>query len=174
MASYDFNTKENQTIAREMLVLFLNTGETATPKWSPIGKRVEDSSMELDWSRESKKDIMGNTYTTMKKPVVTQSFDPWELSKGDAAQEAIWKEAFVEQNAQSLCSKDMLLVHKYAGTEETAMFAERYAACSIEVTGLGGEGGGNVGMPITVTFGGDRTIGTAAVAGGTVTFSPEE
>lgn len=173
MANYEFNTADNQTIARELLVLFLNTGSSEIPVWAPIGKRVEDSSMELDWSRESKKDIMGNTYTTMKKPVVTQSFDPWELTKGDSAQEQIWKEAFVEQNAQSLCSKDMLLVHKYAGTAETAMFAERYAACSIEVTGLGGEGGGNVGMPITATFGGDRTIGTVAVTDGTVKFTPE-
>lgn len=173
MAEYAFNTTENQTIARELLILFLNVGAEGSPEWVPIGKRVEDSSMELDWSRESKKDIMGNTYTTMKKPVVTQTFDPWELTKGDKAQEELWEEAFVKQDAQALCNKDMLLVHKYAGTAETAMFAERNKSCSIEVTGLGGEGGGNIGMPINVTFGGERTIGTAAVSGGTVTFTPE-
>lgn len=169
--SYEFNTADNQTIARELLILYLNTGTKEEPVWSPIGKRVEDSSMELDWQRESKKDIMGNTFNSMKKPIITQTFEPWELAKGDAAQAYVWQKAFVEQDAQALCNMDLLLVHAYAGTKETAEFAERNDASSIEVTGLGGEGGGNVGMPITVTFGGTRTIGTAAVKNGVVTFT---
>lgn len=172
MADYAFNTTENQTIARELLLLYLNTGTKDEPVWSPIGKRVEDSKMELDWQRESKKDIMGNTYNTMKKPVVTQSFDPWELTKGDSAQEKLWKLAFVEQNAQALCNMDVLVVHAYAGTKDTAVFAERNDASSIEVSGLGGAGGGNIEMPITVTYGGTRTVGTASIADGTVNFTP--
>lgn len=169
---YEFNTADNQTIARELLILFLNTGTKDAPIWSPIGKRVEESSMELDWQRESKKDIMGNTYNTMKKPVITQTFEPWELAKGDAAQEKVWQLAFVEQNAQALCNMDVLVVHAYAGTANTAVFAERNASSSIEVTGLGGAGGGNIEMPITVTYGGERTVGTAKMESGTVTFSP--
>lgn len=170
--AYEFNTADNQTIARELLLLFLNTGTKDAPVWSPIGKRVEDSSMELDWQRESKKDIMGNTYNTMKKPVITQSFEPWELAKGDTAQEKVWQLAFVEQNAQALCNMDVLVVHAYAGAANTAVFAERNEASSIEVTGLGGAGGGNIEMPITVTYGGARTVGTAAMANGSVTFTP--
>lgn len=165
MADYAFNTADNQTIARELLLLFLNTGTKDMPIWSPIGKRVEESSMELDWQRESKKDIMGNTYNTMKKPVITQTFEPWELTGGDAAQKKIWDLAFVQQNPQALCSLDMLLEHRYAG------FAERYDSSSVEVTGLGGAGGGNIGMPINVTFGGARTVGTVSVANGGVTFN---
>ena len=78
-----------------------------------------------------------------------------------------------EQNAQALTNMDMLVVHLYAGTAKTAVFAERYSACSIKPSGLGGEGGGNIGMPIDVTFGGTRTTGTAAVKDSTVTFSPD-
>lgn len=166
-----FNTAENQTIARELLVLYLNTGTTSAPVWSPIGKRVEDSSMELDWQRESKKDVLGNTYNTMKKPIITQSFDPWELVNGDEAQLDIWNKAIRDQDAQALSNLDLMLAHLYAGTSATAAFAERYDASSVEVTGLGGAGGGNIGMPITVTFGGNRTIGTAKVETGTVTFT---
>ncbi len=81
-----FITAENQTVDRALLVLYLNTGSADATEWSPVGKRVEDSSMEMDWQRESKKDVLGNTYSTMKKPIVTQSFDPWELSNGDKAQ----------------------------------------------------------------------------------------
>ena len=171
MADYEFNTAEDQPIGRDLLMLFLNTGTKDAPVWSPIGKRVEDSSMDLDWQRESKKDIFGNTFNTMKKPIKSQGFEPWELANGDVAQKKIWFLAFVEENAQALCSQDTLLVHGYAGTKNTAVFAERNDACSIEVTGLGGAGGGNVGMPITVTFGGNRTTGTAALVDGVVTFN---
>lgn len=173
MADITFNTAANQTIARGLLVLYLNTGSAETPVWSAVGKRVEDSSAEFDWQRESKKDILDNTYSTMKAPIVTQTFDPWELSNGDAAQLEIWNKAIKDQDAQALCNMDMLMVHLYAGTANTAAFAERYDGCAVEVTGLGGEGGGNIAMPVTVTFGGKRTVGTAANNKGVITFSPE-
>ena len=168
MAEYTFTTTAGQTVARELLLAYLNTGTGSAPVWSAIGKRVEDSSEEYDWSTESKKDILGDTYGTMKKPVITQSFEPCELDSGDAAQQKIWKLAVVDQDAMALAAMDMLIVHTYAG------FAERYEACMVEVTGLGGEGGGSVGMPINVTYGGTRTKGTATKGvGGAIEFTPE-
>lgn len=171
MADTTFNTTADQAIARELLLLYLNTGTKDAPIWSPIGKRVEDSSMEYDWQRESKKDILGNTFISMKKPIITQTFDPWDLTNGDAAQMKVWQTAIRDQDAQALCNMDVLVVHAYAGTTKTAMFAERNDASSIEVTGLGGAGGGNIGMPITVTYGGTRTTGTAGIVDGNVTFT---
>lgn len=172
MADITFNTTEGQTVSRELLIAYLNTGTASTPVWSPIGKRVKDSSMELDWSSESSNDILGNIWTTAKKPVITQSFDPWSLDGGDAAIVKIWNLAFKDQDANALTAQDMLIVHLYAGTADSAMFAERYSSCSILPTSLGGEGGGTIGMPIDVTYGGTRTVGTAAIASGVVTFTP--
>lgn len=172
MADYEFNTTEGQTIDRALLIAYLNTGTSSSPTWSPIGKRVEDSSQEFDWSEETKQDILGSTYTTMKKPVITQTFDPCELDAGDEAQKKIWNLAIVKQDNNALANMDMLIVHLYAGTANTAVFAERYESCAIKPTGLGGEGGGSIGMPIDVTYGGKRTIGTASVSAGTVTFTP--
>lgn len=171
MADMTFNTNPGQTVERKLLLLYLNTGTQSVPVWSVIGKRVEDSSMELDWGEETKGDILGESYTTMKKPIITQTFEPCELDAGDKAQEKIWNLAIREQNAAALSNQDMLVVHCYAGTADTAVFAERYAACAVKPSGLGGAS--NVGMPIDVTFGGARTIGTAAVSNGAVTFTPE-
>ena len=171
MADMTFITAENQTVSRNLLILYLNTGTKDEPAWSPIGKRVEDSSMELDWQRETKKDILNNTYSSMKDPIITQSFDPWELANGDKAQLSIWNKAIRDHDAAALASMDMLVVHLYAGAQD-AVFAERYDASAVETTGLGGAGGGSIGMPITVTFGGTRTVGTAKVANGEVTFTP--
>ena len=76
MADLTFNTTSGATVKRKMLLLCLNTGSASSPTWSPIGKRVEDSSMEFDWGSETKNDILGNTYTTLKEPTIKQTFDP--------------------------------------------------------------------------------------------------
>ena len=170
--AFSFHVPNGETIARETLIAYLNTGTEAAPVWSPIGKRVEDSSMELDWSEESKQDILGFTYASMKKPIVTQSFDPWELEGGDAAQEKIIELAFVQQNAQALSNLDMLIGHWYMTDNGTAAasFAERYKSCMVKPSNLGGEGGGNLSMGIDVTYGGERTVGSVSKSGGSVTF----
>ena len=167
-----FNTPSGQTIARELLIAYLNTGTAAAPVWSPLGKRVEDSSTELDWETDVTRDILGATYGVMKKPKITQTFEPCNLDGGDLAQLKIWNLAVRDQDNQALAAQDMLIVHFYAG-ESATPFAERYASCMIEVTGLGGEGGGSVGMPITVTYGGTRSTGTATrdSSTGVVTFT---
>lgn len=164
-----FNTAAGAVVARKMLLLFLNTGNSETPVWSVIGKRVEDSSMEYDWSDESKTDILGDTYTTMKEPIITQTFDPCELDSGDAAQVKIWNQSIKDHDVAAMCNNDLLVVHTYAGTASTAVFAERYPSSAVKPSGLGGSN--NVGMPIDVTFGGERSVGTASVSGGNVTFT---
>lgn len=169
MADLTFNTTPGQTVERKLLLLYLNTGTDSAPTWSVLGKRVEDSSMEFDWGEETKNDILGETYTTMKKPTITQTFDPCELDAADKAQEKIWNMAVRDQDAAALSNQDMLVVHCYAGVADTAVFAERYSSCAVKPSGLGGAG--NVGMPIDVTFGGTRTVGTASNAGGVVTFT---
>ena len=173
MADLTFNTTSGQTVARELLIAYLNTGTSAQPVWSPIGKRVEDSSTEFDWDSETKRDILGATYGRLKKPTITQTFDPCELDAGDVAQVKLWNLAVKDQDAQALAAQDMLIVHFYAGATN---FAERYASCMIEITGLGGEGGGDIEMPITVTYGGTRTTGTVTknAQTGVITFAADE
>lgn len=168
-----FNTPAGAPVARKMLIAFLNVATApTTPEWAPIGKRVEDSSQEYDWGEESKTDILGETYTTYKTPIITQTFDPCELDSSDKAQVKIWNQAIKDQDTGALANNDMLIVHLYAGTANTAMFAERYHSCAIKPSGLGGSG--NVGMPIDVTYGGKREVGTAAIADGVFTFTADE
>ncbi len=173
MADLTFNTDPGKTVQRELLIAYLNTGTSNAPAWSPLGKRVSDSSMEMDWSEETLQDILGSTYTTLKKPTITQTFEPGELDGGDAAQVKIWNLAVKDQDYTALAAQDVLIVHFYAGTASTP-FAERYSACAIRPSGLGGEGGGTVGMPVDITYGGTRTVGTASKDGttGVISFTP--
>ena len=171
--SYTFNTPAGQTIDRKLYLCCGNSGTAAAPKWGKLGKRVEDSSAEMDWSDETKKDILGDTWSTMKTPVITQTFDPCELDSGDEYQQHIWQLAVVDQDAPALCNQDLLRIHLYAVDASGNAFAERYHSCMVKPTGLGGAGGGSLTMPIDVTFGGTREVGTASVAvDGTITFTP--
>ena len=172
MADLTFNTTAGQTIARELLIAYLNTGTAHTPVWSAVGKRVEDSSTEYDWDTETKRDILGATYGKLRKPTITQSFEPCELDGGDNALVKLWNLAVKDQDAQALAAQDMLIVHFYAGSTN---FAERYASCMIEITGLGGAGGGDIEMPINVTYGGTRTLGsvTRNAETGVITFTAD-
>lgn len=36
MAEVTFNTTAGQTIDRELLIAYLNTGESSTPAWAPV------------------------------------------------------------------------------------------------------------------------------------------
>lgn len=167
-----FNTAANQTVDRELLLLCLNTGTGEAPVWSPVGRRVNDSSMEYDWNEETDTDILGITYTSINKPKITQNFDPWPLAAGDVAQLRIWTDSIRNHDTNAMADNDMLVLHCYAGTADTAVFAERYAACAVKPTSLGGAGGSKLGMPISVTYGGTRTIGTASVKDGAIAFTP--
>ena len=173
MAKFTFNTNPGETIARELLIAYLNVGEKDEPEWAPIGKRVEDSSEEMDWSEETIQDIMGSTYTTLRKPTITQTFDPLPLDAEDKVSQKIWQLAIYEQNAQALANMDMLIAHFYTSDSGKTLgsFAERYSACAVRTTGLGGEGGGNIGMPIEVTYGGERSLGSVKREDGVVSFT---
>ena len=166
-----FNTVPNETVGRKMMILYLNTATSGSPSWSAIGKRVEDSAMEMDWGGETKNDILGSTYTSFNKPIITQTFDPCELDAADPAQVMLWNIAIKDQNYAALANLDLLVVHTYAGTVASP-FADRWPASAIAPSSIGGPGGGALGMPLDVTFGGKRTTGTATVDNaGVVTYT---
>lgn len=170
--AFKFSAPAGQTVERKLFVCCGNSGTYEAPVWGKVGRRVEDSSAEMDWSEESTKGIYGDTFTTMKTPIVTQSFDPMPMEGGDEFQQHIWDLAVVEQNAAALCNQDLLLIHLYAVDETGGAFAERYPSSMVKLNSLGGEGGGTLDMPIEVTFGGEREVGTAAIAAnGTITFT---
>lgn len=174
MATNDltFNVAEKQTAKTEALLTLLNVGTKDAPDWAPLGIRVTSSSAEMDWQKEDFTDIIGVNYSNIRTPIVTQNFDGWTINGGDRAQQHLWNLGIRLQDTAALQAQDVLRVHFYAGSKD-APFAERYDSSTILINSIGGDGGGNLGMPITVTYGGTRTIGTAVSADGKVTFTPD-
>lgn len=168
----DFIMEEKQPAKTEALLTLLNVGTSEAPDWAPLGIRVTSSNTEMDWQKEEVVDIIGNVYANIKKPIITQNFDAWTVNGGDRAQQRLWNLGIRKQDTSALQAQDILRVHFYAGSEE-APFAERYNSSTILINSFGGEGGGNLAMPITITYGGTRTTGTAKSANGKITFTPD-
>lgn len=167
-----FALGSKQPAKTEALLTLLNVGTAEAPDWAPLGIRVTSSNAEMDWQKEDSIDIIGESYANIKKPVITQNFDAWTINGGDKAQQHLWNLGIRNQDIAALQSQDVLRVHFYAGSKE-APFAERYACSTVQINSLGGEGGGNLAMPITITYGGTRTIGTAKSENGVITFTPD-
>lgn len=171
MADYKFkiSTPAGQAAERKLYLVYGNTGTYEAPKWHVMGKRVEDSSSEEDWGEESMTDIIGDTYNTMKTPVTSQSFDPCPIDSGDEYQAKLVQHYVIDRDAQALSNQDLLRVHLYLTDDSDAYaFAERFPASMVKPSGLGGEGGGNLTMPVDVTFGGTREKGYVPVPTGSV------
>lgn len=171
---YTITTKgDGVSATRDMMIAYLNTGTVEAPVWSAMGTKVTDSSIEYDWSMETITDILGVVHTKAKTAQMTQSFADSEIVAGDAVMNHLSNLAIVQKDASVLVNQDMLIVHFYLKDENGAPFAERYPASAVIPTTTGGEGGAPLVSTIDVTYGGVRTIGTAATADGAVTFTPE-
>ena len=172
-----FLLEDNEIALREYLLLAVNTGSAETPVWSLVGTRVESSDLEYDYSQENGQDILGNAYTTLRKPILSQSFDSVPFIGGDPVLENIYTNTRA-QDISAMTNYDCLLIHRYSGTAGTqssgaSYDAERYAASAILCTSQGGEGGGYLNYGLECTFGGTRTLGSATISdAGVIAFAP--
>lgn len=166
------NTPVGQTVARELMIAYLNTGDSGAKKWSAFGKRVSSSNMSYDWGKNTERDILGNIFTKLKKPTITQSFDPLPIDSGDAAVVKLWELGIRDQDSQALANQEVMVAHFYSG-DSSKNFAEVYDASAIAVSRNGGDGGDDLTLAAEVTFGGTRTVGTVSKdTDGAVTFTP--
>lgn len=155
-----------QIANREMELLAVNTGTYAVPVWALVGTRVESGEESYDYSANTAQDILGNTYTDLKKPIITQNFDAIPYIGGDEVMETIYENTR-NQDISAMTQYDCLLIHKYYGETGTPVKydAERYPASTILATSIGGDGGGYLNYGLDITFGGEREVGYATYSG---------
>lgn len=165
---------------REALSLWYNdrasgTGTLASPVWELVGYKLESADMNIDYETdETKKDILGNTFVNLNGPKRSFDLSSWNLIQGSKLQVDVMNALRYEANGGMSYLEnggDFCLVHHYAGIAGSAMLAERWKACGMKPGRLGGDGGANLTTDITVTMGGDKEIGTAAISSGTMTFT---
>lgn len=173
---FTFVTPPGEPVDRELCLTMGNAGTYEEPNWCPMGTRVESSSVEMDHSEESSTDILGNVHGKAKKPIMTQELDPCPVDSGDEYQKKLIELHVIDKNVRALMNQDLLIVHAYLKDEQGNFFAERYPSSMVLPSGLGGDGGDSLTMPVKVTFGGQREPGTVKITeeGGkkSYTFTP--
>jgi hypothetical protein len=186
-AVQDFNLANvGDSAKREALSIWYNcrvshdgsaAGTLASPVWELVGYKLTGGDVSVDYETdETKKDILGNTFVSLSGAKRSIDLSGWDTIKGSHLQVDIMNAMRYENNggmAYLESGGDFCLVHHYAGSSG-AMLAERWSGCGIKPTRQGGDGGGNLTLDATVTFSGEKTIGTAAINGSTMTFTETE
>lgn len=163
--TYTIKGTNGEAASRDHMVTYLNTGTGAAPTWSAMGRTVEESSIEYDYSQETKTDILGETRMTAKEPVLTQSFSGSQLLAGDAVLNHILDLTVVRRNISEALNQDVMVVHQYLTDSDGNPFAERWKSSAVLLTTNGGAGGDMLASDIEVTFGGERETGTISKDG---------
>lgn len=170
---YSIAGNAGQSASRDLLVTYLNTGTGEDPVWSAMGRSVEDSSVEYDYSLETKTDILGEIRNTAKAPATTQNFSGNNLIAGDDVLNHILDMMIVRRNIAEALNQDVLIAHLYLTDDDGQPFAERWKSSSVLLTSNGGAGGDMLAVEIDVSFGGEREVGTVSKSGGKVTFTAD-
>lgn len=157
---YSIAGNSGESPLREQIVTYLNTGTSAQPTWSPVGRTVEDSSIDSDYSEDSKTDIFGTVWNTAKKPKREQEFSDSNLLAGDAVMNRVLDLCVVQQNMAEIQNQDCLVVYLFLQDSSGKAFAERYPNSTVLMTSIGGPGGEKAVAGIKVSYGGDRATGT--------------
>lgn len=156
MAGTDFNMAGTAKAERKLMATFVNVGTTLEKSWEIVGAGIEDSSIEFGADVSSVTDILGNTETSVNKFEEKQSLDPNELRGGQLLNSKLLDIA--RRRAYSEFSQfEVMRAWKILGTS-TAITAELDTGCTITPQSVGGAS--YIGMPIEISFSGNRTFGT--------------
>ena len=141
-------------VKRAEFKLFADVGEADSPEWELQGDRIEELSLEMNPNVETVTDVTGVTATTLDK---YEELCAWLYS--------------VVRNKKTLTDveKNFCCVNIFAGSE--GQYDAWTQKAIVAVQSYGGNTKG-LQIPYNIHWIGERTYGTAAIAGGKLTFTP--
>lgn len=166
----DFNLKSGVKAARRLLRTYVNVGTAEDKEWYLVGKGVEDSSIELNPTTTTTKDILGNVVTDVEGWEPSQGFDPFTVEGGSKLAFKL-HEIWVNKTPELLSQFEVMIVYKYIGEDASGYEAEVQTDCTINATSIGGSA--YVDMPIEIMYSNKSTKGTVTFEGDVPTFTAE-
>lgn len=163
----EINLPANQKADRKLEMHYVNIGTTGAPEWEILGYGVEDASMSYNHDVSTTVDILGISHTEVSAAKPQLDLDPYNIRGGDKLSAKLLD--IERRNAVSELSQfEVLNVHAFLGAD--SFDAELHTGCTIVPQSLSGSS--YVGMPLNVHLSNQKTLGTATIAAGKVTFSP--
>lgn len=144
-------------IERKYLAHYLDAKPSGTaPEWTRLGKDLEELSVELSPSVETKNNILGETSTIVSSYEVSASVEPFYADKDDPLYEML--QGIVDgRKTLDECKTSYLEVQTWDGTGGSYTAYKETAV--LEVTSYGGDTTGYA-IPFTIHLQGDRVKGT--------------
>lgn len=163
-APTNFNLQNGQRAERKLLITVAEweeisgsgSGATTTTQREFLGRRTEDSSIELNPDIATSTDILGYNYTDVNKTQPQQSFDPF-LILGGSRLAAILNDCRRRNALSELSQFTIYVISAFQGSAGSYE-CEKHTDCTIAIDSIGGDS--NVNMPITVYFSNKITTGT--------------
>lgn len=160
---------------RNFLVTALSPSRSDTGPWIFLGGRVWDSSMDVDVTEETNRDILGNSYTEITDVTVAQDL-VWQVNNSLSFPIVALVDDILDRNAfTEFAGFPALVIRAYMGTSGS-YYATMWPESTISPQPQGGAGdGGGVDHGIGLTFGGAPVRGTTNIylpQQGTLTFTP--
>lgn len=158
-AATSFNLATNIEAVRKLFTVWVNTGTTGAKVWECVGAGVEDAAMEFNPDVTKTTDILGVTRTKLNKLEPELALDPMTLRGGSALQFKLF-EQFRNNQLAEMCNYEVMLVYGFVDGATTGTYeADLYPASSVIPQSLGGSA--YTDMPITISPGGSKLLGTA-------------
>lgn len=156
-----FNLQDGQRAERKLLLTVAEweEGTSADDKKTYrefLGRRTEDSSIELNPDIQTSTDILGNNYTDVNKTQPQQDFDPF-LILGGSRLAAILNDCRRRNALSELSQFTIYVISVFQGDATNGYECEKQTDCTITINSIGGDA--NVNMPISVYFSNKITTG---------------
>lgn len=158
-------------LKRETFKLFadVSIAGSSTPEWELQGDKVEDMALELNPNVETVTDVTGVTTTTLDKYEEQTSVEPYR-ARAESKFFPILYDIVKYQKTLSDVERKFLCVNIFAQTGNSYEAWTQTAVIAIQK--YGGDTSG-LGLPYNLHWTGERIHGTATIAAGKVTFTPE-
>ena len=170
-----FNLQDGQRAERKLLITVaewqeFTTGTATVTKREVLGRRTEDSSIEMNPDIATSTDILGNNYTDVNKTQPQQDFDPF-LILGGSRLAAILNDCRRRNALSELSQFTIYVISAFQGNSSDGYECEKQTDCTITPNSIGGDA--NVNMPISVYFCNKITTGTVNKLTDDFEFTPD-
>jgi len=154
-------------IKRSQVAMFLNTGTSASPIWSMVGKGVTGQTVSYNPQTTTETYIHEDSATTSVDSYQVNVSTPQTAYAGETIFDFI---DGLRQNRSigSDAEAEVLLVYLY----KDSPYPAELNTAAIQIDDFGGDGGSNVVMNYTINLNGDPTPGTVVITDGAPVFTP--
>lgn len=169
----EFNNYANPKVDTKRFKIYVDVGESSSPKWELQGRGVESWSVENNADVNKTTDVLGFVDMERGTAQPTQSGVAVKLRKGSVFAQMLF-DAWYTGNTSKIDAMKILQKYEFAdGKDPDTCLAKLEEDVMISINTFTGEAGGYLGFEIDIHYANKTTFGTMPKEDGeTIAFTP--